>query len=84
MDSDWEMTVSHGRPEVPVLLFGASSLQCGVLIFLLPLKGLKQLRWEAERDDWLHNRDVKSIIKKKKNFKKRRPKTTQKIKKQRK
>ncbi|XP_054423734.1 CCAAT/enhancer-binding protein zeta isoform X2 [Pteronotus mesoamericanus] len=45
---------------------------------------LKQLRWEAERDDWLHNRDVKSIIKKKKNFKKRRPKTTQKIKKQRK
>ncbi|KAM5252014.1 CCAAT/enhancer-binding protein zeta isoform 2-T2 [Hipposideros larvatus] len=44
---------------------------------------LKQLRWEAERDDWLHNRDVKSIIKKKKNFKKR-PKTTQKIKKQRK
>lgn len=45
---------------------------------------LKQLRWEAERDDWLHNRDVRSIIKKKKNFKKRRPKTTQKIKKQRK
>nr|XP_019597596.1 PREDICTED: CCAAT/enhancer-binding protein zeta [Rhinolophus sinicus] len=44
---------------------------------------LKQLRWEAERDDWLHNRDVKSIIKKKKNFK-RRPKTTQKIKKQKK
>ncbi|KAF6320954.1 CCAAT enhancer binding protein zeta [Rhinolophus ferrumequinum] len=44
---------------------------------------LKQLRWEAERDDWLHNRDVKSIIKKKKNFKKR-PKTTQKLKKQRK
>ncbi|XP_016074432.1 PREDICTED: CCAAT/enhancer-binding protein zeta [Miniopterus natalensis] len=44
---------------------------------------LKQLRWEAERDDWLHNRDVKSIIKKKKNFKKR-PKTTHKIKKQRK
>lgn len=27
---------------------------------------LKQLRWEAERDDWLHNRDVKSIIKRKK------------------
>ncbi|XP_067559339.1 CCAAT/enhancer-binding protein zeta isoform X1 [Pseudorca crassidens] len=45
---------------------------------------LKQLRWEAERDDWLHNRDVKSIIKRKKNFRKKRPKTTQKIKKQRK
>ncbi|EPQ06803.1 CCAAT/enhancer-binding protein zeta [Myotis brandtii] len=45
---------------------------------------LKQLRWEAERDDWLHNRDVKSIIRKKKNFKKKRPKTPQKIKKQRK
>ncbi|XP_062934504.1 CCAAT/enhancer-binding protein zeta [Cynocephalus volans] len=45
---------------------------------------LKQLRWEAERDDWLHNRDVKSIIKKKKNFKKKRLKTTQKTKKQKK
>ncbi|XP_012330848.2 CCAAT/enhancer-binding protein zeta [Aotus nancymaae] len=45
---------------------------------------LKQLRWEAERDDWLHNRDVKSIIKKKKNFKKKKIKTTQKTKKQRK
>jgi len=53
------------------------------LIFLLPRKGLKQLRWEAERDDWLHNRDVKSIIKRKKNFRKR-PRTTQKMKKQRK
>ncbi|XP_007671470.2 CCAAT/enhancer-binding protein zeta isoform X2 [Ornithorhynchus anatinus] len=27
---------------------------------------IKQLRWEAERDDWLHDRDVKSILKKKK------------------
>ncbi|XP_017507812.1 CCAAT/enhancer-binding protein zeta [Manis javanica] len=42
---------------------------------------LKQLKWETERDDWLHNRDVKSMIKKKKNFKKKRPKVTQKIKK---
>ncbi|XP_027477865.1 CCAAT/enhancer-binding protein zeta isoform X1 [Zalophus californianus] len=40
---------------------------------------LKQLRWEAERDDWLHNRDVRSIIKKKKNFKKR-PKPLKKLK----
>ncbi|XP_005005108.2 CCAAT/enhancer-binding protein zeta [Cavia porcellus] len=45
---------------------------------------LKQLRWEAERDDWLHNRDVKSIIKRKKNFKKKGLKNTQKTKKQRK
>ncbi|XP_053445774.1 CCAAT/enhancer-binding protein zeta [Nycticebus coucang] len=45
---------------------------------------LKQLRWEAERDDWLHNKDVKSIIKRKKNFKKKRLKTTYKTKKQRK
>ncbi|XP_062980353.1 CCAAT/enhancer-binding protein zeta [Elgaria multicarinata webbii] len=29
----------------------------------------KQLRWEAERDNWIHNRDVKSIIKQKKKFK---------------
>ncbi|KAH0509851.1 CCAAT/enhancer-binding protein zeta [Microtus ochrogaster] len=43
----------------------------------------KQLKWEAERDDWLHNRDVKSIIKKKKNFK-RKMKIPQKSKKQRK
>ncbi|XP_075391429.1 CCAAT/enhancer-binding protein zeta isoform X2 [Tenrec ecaudatus] len=39
----------------------------------------KQLKWESDRDDWLHNRDVKSIIRKKKNFKKR-PRTTQKLK----
>ncbi|CAM5134428.1 unnamed protein product [Natator depressus] len=30
---------------------------------------IKQLKWEAERDNWLHNRDVKNIIKKKKQFK---------------
>lgn len=42
----------------------------------------KQLKWEAERDDWLHNRDVKSIIKKKKNFRKK--KAPQKPKRQRK
>ncbi|XP_053158809.1 CCAAT/enhancer-binding protein zeta isoform X2 [Hemicordylus capensis] len=29
----------------------------------------KQLRWEAERDRWIHNKDVKSIIKQKKKFK---------------
>ncbi|KAF7253357.1 CCAAT/enhancer-binding protein zeta [Varanus komodoensis] len=28
----------------------------------------KQLRWEAERDKWIHNRDEKSIIKRKKKF----------------
>ncbi|KAM9316709.1 CCAAT/enhancer-binding protein zeta [Gastrophryne carolinensis] len=30
---------------------------------------VKQLRWEAERDNWVHNRDAKSIIKRKKQFK---------------
>uniref|UniRef100_A0A8C8R5J1 CCAAT/enhancer-binding protein zeta n=1 Tax=Pelusios castaneus TaxID=367368 RepID=A0A8C8R5J1_9SAUR len=30
---------------------------------------VKQLKWEAERDNWLHNRDVKNIIKRKKQFK---------------
>ncbi|NXF40751.1 CEBPZ protein, partial [Nyctibius bracteatus] len=29
---------------------------------------VKQIQWEIERDKWLHNRDVKSIIKKKKQF----------------
>ncbi|KAL6050797.1 hypothetical protein STEG23_015335 [Scotinomys teguina] len=43
----------------------------------------KQLKWEAERDDWLHNRDVKSIIKRKKNFNKKK-KIPQKPKRQRK
>lgn len=48
-----------------------------------PYKGFKQLKWEADRDDWLHNRDVKSIIKKKRNFRKK-MKAPQKPKKQRK
>ncbi|XP_035177910.1 CCAAT/enhancer-binding protein zeta [Oxyura jamaicensis] len=29
---------------------------------------VKQIQWEVERDRWLHNRDVKSIIKRKKQF----------------
>ncbi|XP_061480647.1 CCAAT/enhancer-binding protein zeta [Rhineura floridana] len=29
---------------------------------------VKQLRWEEDRDRWIHNRDVKSIIKQKKKF----------------
>ncbi|NXK49006.1 CEBPZ protein, partial [Chauna torquata] len=29
---------------------------------------IKQIKWEVERDKWLHNRDVKSIIKRKKQF----------------
>ncbi|NXN16190.1 CEBPZ protein, partial [Indicator maculatus] len=29
---------------------------------------VKQIQWEIERDKWLHNRDVKSIIRKKKQF----------------
>ncbi|XP_044516557.1 CCAAT/enhancer-binding protein zeta isoform X2 [Gracilinanus agilis] len=46
---------------------------------------IKQLQWEAERDDWLHDRDVKSLIRKKKNFKQRRgPKNIHKKKRQRK
>ncbi|XP_007943261.1 CCAAT/enhancer-binding protein zeta [Orycteropus afer afer] len=45
---------------------------------------LKQLKWEAERDDWVHNRDVKSIIKKKKKFKNKKLRMSQKTKKQRK
>ncbi|XP_073416225.1 CCAAT/enhancer-binding protein zeta isoform X2 [Dendrobates tinctorius] len=29
---------------------------------------IKQLKWEAQRDDWIHNRDSKNIIKKKRKF----------------
>ncbi|NWU90272.1 CEBPZ protein, partial [Upupa epops] len=32
---------------------------------------VKQIQWEIERDKWLHNRDVKSIIKKKKQWRHR-------------
>ncbi|XP_051469805.1 CCAAT/enhancer-binding protein zeta [Apus apus] len=32
---------------------------------------VKQIQWEIERDKWLHNRDAKSIIKRKKQFRHR-------------
>ncbi|XP_063079230.1 CCAAT/enhancer-binding protein zeta isoform X2 [Engraulis encrasicolus] len=32
---------------------------------------VKQIKWEAKRDDWMHDRDVKTIRKKKAMFKKR-------------
>ncbi|NWR89814.1 CEBPZ protein, partial [Furnarius figulus] len=32
---------------------------------------VKQIQWEIERDKWLHNRDVKSIIRRKKQFRHR-------------
>ncbi|NXK79527.1 CEBPZ protein, partial [Amazona guildingii] len=32
---------------------------------------IKQIQWEIERDKWLHDRDVKSIIKRKKQFRHR-------------
>ncbi|NXH14840.1 CEBPZ protein, partial [Bucco capensis] len=32
---------------------------------------VKQIQWEIERDKWLHNRDAKSIIRKKKQFRHR-------------
>ncbi|NXX92617.1 CEBPZ protein, partial [Centropus bengalensis] len=32
---------------------------------------IKQIQWEIERDKWLHNKDVKSIIKRKKQFRHR-------------
>nr|XP_020643853.1 CCAAT/enhancer-binding protein zeta isoform X2 [Pogona vitticeps] len=44
----------------------------------------KQLRWEAERDKWIHNKDVKSIIKQKKKFRHKTLKNKYKSKKSRK
>ncbi|NXC51167.1 CEBPZ protein, partial [Penelope pileata] len=35
---------------------------------------VKQIKWEVERDRWLHNRDVKSIIRRKKQFRRTGPK----------
>ncbi|XP_028997685.1 CCAAT/enhancer-binding protein zeta isoform X2 [Betta splendens] len=34
--------------------------------------GLKQLKWEAQRDDWLHDRDAKTLRHKKRMFNKKR------------
>lgn len=34
--------------------------------------GVKQLKWEAQRDDWLHDRDAKTLRHKKKMFNKKR------------
>ncbi|XP_074845764.1 CCAAT/enhancer-binding protein zeta [Carettochelys insculpta] len=45
---------------------------------------IKQLKWEAERDNWLHDRDVKNIIRKKKRFKYKGLKNKHKVKKSRK
>lgn len=33
--------------------------------------GIKQLKWEAERDDWMQGRDVKSLRRRKTGFRKR-------------
>ncbi|XP_070590202.1 CCAAT/enhancer-binding protein zeta [Erythrolamprus reginae] len=41
---------------------------------------LKQLKWEAERDKWMHNKDVKSIIRQKKKFRHKPLKNKQKYK----
>ncbi|XP_030053962.1 CCAAT/enhancer-binding protein zeta [Microcaecilia unicolor] len=41
---------------------------------------VKQLKWEAERDNWLHNRDAKSIVRKKNKFKYKKMKNKQKCK----
>ncbi|OCT80051.1 hypothetical protein XELAEV_180268732mg, partial [Xenopus laevis] len=30
----------------------------------------KQLKWEAERDNWVHNKDIKNILKRKRKFSK--------------
>ncbi|XP_071324200.1 CCAAT/enhancer-binding protein zeta [Trachinotus anak] len=35
--------------------------------------GLKQLKWEAQRDDWIHGRDAKTLRRKKATFNKRKP-----------
>ncbi|XP_039182960.1 CCAAT/enhancer-binding protein zeta isoform X1 [Crotalus tigris] len=40
----------------------------------------KQLKWEAERDKWIHNKDVKSIIRQKKTFRHKPLKNKQKYK----
>lgn len=48
-----------------------SDVSIGSLFLTLPPTDVKQIQWEIERDKWLHNRDVKSIIKKKKQFRHR-------------
>uniref|UniRef100_A0A3B5AS27 Uncharacterized protein n=1 Tax=Stegastes partitus TaxID=144197 RepID=A0A3B5AS27_9TELE len=36
-------------------------------------KALKQLKWESQRDDWIHDRDVKTLRRKKTMFNKKKP-----------
>lgn len=48
-----------------------SEVSIGSLFLTFPLTDIKQIQWEIERDKWLHNRDVKSIIKRKKQFRHR-------------
>lgn len=55
----WFISIPCGRQRYPP----------SVLAF--PLTDVKQIQWEIERDKWLHNRDVKSIIKQKKQFRRR-------------
>lgn len=33
--------------------------------------GVKQLKWESQRDDWIHDRDAKTLRRKKAAFNKR-------------
>ncbi|TRY84502.1 hypothetical protein DNTS_035845 [Danionella cerebrum] len=42
--------------------------------------GVKQLRWEAQRNDWIHGRDVKTLRRKKATFNKKRMWTSKKSK----
>ena len=35
--------------------------------------GLRQLKWEAQRDDWIQGRDVKTLRRRKAMMKKRKP-----------
>lgn len=48
-----------------------SEVSIGSLFLAFPPTDVKQIQWEIERDKWLHNRDVKSIIKRKKQFRHR-------------
>ncbi|CAM9132955.1 unnamed protein product [Lampetra planeri] len=50
----------------------ANKDRAGVFCLRLPAAA-KQLRWETQRDDWIHGRDAKTLRRKKSTFKRRRP-----------
>lgn len=69
------MSETNRRHHVRLTRVVRSETAAAVLTSLLTLPvcpaGLKQLKWEAQRDDWIQGRDVKTLRRKKTMFNKK-------------